>query len=131
MSQRATATFTITKWDEQPYEEFDGGRKLSRAHVGRAYTGDLEGSSTDQSLMFYREDGSANYLGFERFIGTLAGKVGSFVIQGDGTFAGGVASTKAFIVPGSGTGELSGLRGTVTFESGHADRYPITIDYEL
>jgi hypothetical protein len=33
MSERATASFDITTWDEEPYDERDGVR-LSRARAG-------------------------------------------------------------------------------------------------
>jgi Protein of unknown function (DUF3224) len=131
MSTRATATFKVTKWDEHPYQELDGGRKFTKASVTRSYTGDFEGDTTSESLMYYREDGTASYTGFEYFAGRLNGRSGSFAILGTGTFEKGVAKTSAEIVPGSGTGELRGIRGTVQFESGHADRYPITVDYDL
>ena len=29
----ATGTFKLEGWDEKPYEERDGGRKLTEAHV--------------------------------------------------------------------------------------------------
>ena len=35
------------------------------------------------------------------------------------------------IVPGSGTGELEGISGKGTWESGHAESYPISFEYEL
>jgi len=49
----------------------------------------------------------------DRIVGTLAGKAGSFVLQGSGTYSAtaGEAKWRAFVVPGSATGDLRGLRG--------------------
>jgi hypothetical protein len=131
MSTHATATFTIDKWDEQPYLELEGGRKFTRASVRSSYHGAIEGESTSESLMFYREDGTASYTGFEHVTGRLDGKAGSFILEGRGTFANGVASTTFVIVPSSGTGELKGIRGGAKFEAGHANSYSLLLDYDL
>ena len=42
MSERATASFEITVWDEQPYDEQDGIR-LSRTRVVKRFRGEVEG----------------------------------------------------------------------------------------
>ena len=45
MSQRATASFDITGWEEEPYHEEDGV-KLSRTRVVKTFRGEIEGEST-------------------------------------------------------------------------------------
>jgi len=115
MTTEAKAAFSMKRWDEktwdgQPYDQVTGP-KLTRAEVSYTYTGDIEGESTIQYLMFYRADGTGNSIGFERIEGKLGERAGSFLIQHDGTFAEkGVDGTFA-VVPGSGTGDLIGLRG--------------------
>jgi hypothetical protein len=131
MRTRATATFEVKGWDETPYNEVEGLAKLTRASVAKSYQGDIEGAGTLEYLMVYRPDGSANFVGLERIVGRLAGRAGSFVLQHSGTFEGGTAKVTWLVVPGSGTGELRGLRGEGGFASGHAQRYPITLDYEF
>ena len=114
MSEPTTATsaFQIASWDENPYEELAGKEKLTRAVVRQTYTGDFTGESRSDSLMYYPDgDHPVRYVGLERFSGTLAGRTGNFVVQANGTFADGVAATDWFVVPGSGSGELAGLRG--------------------
>jgi Protein of unknown function (DUF3224) len=49
MSERATASFDITTWDEEPYDERDGVR-LSRTRVVKAFRGEIEGESTAELL---------------------------------------------------------------------------------
>ena len=44
---------------------------------------------------------------------------------------GGTATAMWSVVPGSGTGDLRGLRGEGGFASAHADEYAITLDYDF
>ena len=111
----AKATFTMKSWDEktwegQPYTEVTGA-KLTRAEVAYTYQGDLTGDSTLQYLMFYRADGTGHAIALERIEGTLGGRRGSFVLQHSGTFAAQGVAGALMVLPGSGTGELAGLRG--------------------
>ncbi|MCK5488724.1 MAG: DUF3224 domain-containing protein, partial [Gemmatimonadetes bacterium] len=46
MSKRATATFEVASWDEQPFSEVDGGPRLTRATVTKSFHGDIEGEGT-------------------------------------------------------------------------------------
>ena len=131
MGHRAEATYEIKSWDESPYEEVEGGPKLTRATVVRSYLGDIEGDATTEYLMAHRPDGSASFVGFERIVGTIGDRPGSFVLQHVGTFCEGVAKGTFSVVPGSGTRDLHGLSGGGEFESGNAARYPITLAYEL
>ena len=131
MKTHASATFEIKAWDEQPYAEFEGGRKLTRASVKKTLHGDIEGEGSVEYLMAYGEDGSACFVGMERVVGRVGNRSGSFVLQHSGTFAGGIANATWFVVPGSGTGELVGLRGEGGAATGHAQQYALTLDYEL
>ena len=129
MSKQATATFEVKGWDEKPYDEIDGGPKLTRASVTKSYAGDIEGEGTLEYLMMHREDGSASFIGLERVVGKLDGRSGSFVLQQEGTFDGGIAKAKYFVLSDSGTGDLQGLQGQGEFEAGHQESYPITLEY--
>ncbi len=129
MTTHASATFEITGWDEKPYDEFAGGRKLTRAHVKKSFQGDITGASAVEYLMIYGEDGSAQVVGLERIIGRIGERAGSFVLQHEGTFQGGVVTIKLVVVPGSGTEDLQGLRGAGGFVVGHTAPFPITLDY--
>ncbi len=129
MSKQATATFEVKGWDEKPYDEVDGGPKLTRASVTKSYDGDIEGKGTLEYLMMHREDGSASFIGLERVVGKLDGRSGSFVLQHEGTFDGGIAKAKYFVLSDSGTGDLQGLRGKGDSEAGHQESYPITLEY--
>ncbi|MEE8521307.1 MAG: DUF3224 domain-containing protein [Gemmatimonadota bacterium] len=131
MSIHATATFEVKAWEEKPYDEIDEGPKLTRASVTKSFSGDIEGEGTVEYLMIHRDDGSASFVGLERVVGRVGDRSGSFVLQHTGTFEGGTAKTTWFVVPGSGTGDLRGLRGEGGFASAHAERYSITLDYDF
>ena len=128
----AKGTFTPQSWDEGPYAEVEGAPKLTHARVTSSYDGDLQGKGTSESLMFYRDDASATYVGYERIEGSLGGRSGSFVLEGTGTFENGVARTIWQVVPGSGTGALEGLRGGGGYDapSGEA-AVAYRLDYDL
>src|SRR5258707_8758157 len=111
MKKVANARFAIKSWDEKPYGEGQELPKLTRASVTKAFTGDIAGEGHVEYMMMYRSDGSATFVGLERIVGHVAGKAGSFVLQRTGVFENGVAKESYVVIPGSGTGELRGLRG--------------------
>lgn len=131
MMQRVNATFRITGWDDQPYDEIEDGPKLTRTKVTKVFEGDVEGASSLEYLMVQRPAGSAAFVGVERVVGRLGGRSGSFVLQHTGTFADGVARDSYEVVSGSGTGDLRGLRGGGSYDLAHADRHPFVLDYDF
>ncbi len=131
MSTHATATFQVKSWDEKPYDEIDDGPKLTRVSVTKSFAGDIEGEGTLEYLMIQRDDGSASFVGLERVVGRVGDRSGSFVLQHTGTYEEGTAKDAFSVVPGSGTGDLRGLRGEGSFASAHAENYPITLDYDF
>jgi len=130
MSSRASATFQVTNWDEKPYHEGEGEPKLTRATVTKTFTGDLEGEGVVEYLMVHQAAGTAAFVGMERVTGKLGERAGTFVLEHRGTYLDGTARAVCRIVPGSGTGELVGLKG----EGGFAARgreAPFALDYDL
>ena len=131
MKTTANARFAITSWNEQPYSEGPDLPKLSRATVTKTFTGDIQGDGHVEYLMMYRSDGTAAFVGLERIVGRIGGKAGSFVLQRSGVFEGGQAIESYSVIPGSGTGELSALRGEGTSSVGHGLEHPFVLNYEL
>lgn len=129
MSRHATGTFEVTSWDEQTYAELEGGGKLTRASVAQAFTGDIDGEGAVEYLMCYREDGTASVVGLQRIDGRVGDRAGSFVVQSTGSFDGREARGSLLVVPGSGTGELRGLRGEGEMVAGATTS--IALDYEV
>jgi hypothetical protein len=130
MSERATASFEITAWDEQPYHERDGIR-LSRTRVGKRFRGEIDGESTAELLMAVAGDDAAAYAGMERVTGRVNGREGSFVYLHTATAAGGTRSASWPVVAGTGTGELAGLSGQIRIDNLPDGGHVLTLDYEL
>jgi len=130
MSERATASFEITAWDEQPYDERDGV-KLSRTRVVKAFRGEIEGDSTAELLMVLAGEDSAAYVGIERVSGRVNGREGSFVYTHTATAAGGTQAADWPVVAGSGTGELAGISGRIRIDNLPDGGHVFTLDYEL
>ncbi len=131
MKNVATCQFAIKSWDEKPYGEGRDLPKLTRATVTKTFTGDIAGEGYVEYLMMYRSDGSATFVGLERVVGHVAGKAGSFVLHRTGVFENGVAKESYVVIPGSGTGQLQGLRGEGTSAVGHGTEHPLTLHYDF
>jgi Protein of unknown function (DUF3224) len=127
----ATGTFTVSSWDEDTYAELDGGGKLTKARVVFGLAGDLEAEGSWDAVMCYLPDGTASFTGYQRTAGKLAGRAGSFVLRADGTYSGGEARTSWQVVDGTGTGDLSGVRGGGTAISTGGPGGSYTFSYEL
>jgi hypothetical protein len=74
-------------------------------------------------------DGSASFVGIERLTGTLGGREGTFLLQDAGTVQGSVVDGDWFVVPGSGTGALTGLRGEGRFRANLGENAQVHLDY--
>ena len=133
MQKITAAKLKIESWDEKPYRELSDGGKLIRADVLLSGPGDGLTSATFEALMFYRADGTSDYVTLMHITGTLDGRPGSFVLQGHGTYDGTTARAQSQVVPGSGTGELAGLNGTAESVSSHQDYpfMPLTLKYDI
>jgi hypothetical protein len=126
---RANAKITVSKYEPVPYEEPAAGPALSRIHVEESFSGDIEADGVVEFLQAAQPDGTASFVGIERVTGTIAGRSGTFLLQDSGTVAGGIVSGDWFVVPGSGTGDLTGLRGTGGFRANLGEGAEITLDY--
>lgn len=82
--------------------------------LDKTYRGDLKGTGKGRMLTGMTSvKGSAAYVAIERIDGELNGKKGTFLIQHSGTMSKEKQSLTISVVPDSGTGELTGLIGTM------------------
>jgi Protein of unknown function (DUF3224) len=125
----ASAPFTNDRYDEEPYGEAEGA-EVSRVHISRTFSGDLEGESTAE-LLIAKSEGGGGYVGHDRITGTLEGKSGGFVFQHTGLMGPEGVTNTGVIVPGSGSGELEGITGEGTMLADGAGNHTLTLDYEL
>ena len=128
---QAASTIQITDWQEEIYDGESDGVRLSRATVKQKYEGGIQGESTVEHLMIYHADGSADFVGQERIVGSVEGRLGSMILRHAGRYADGVANNRVEVVAGSGTGELEGLEGWFQYGAGHGRTMEITFNYRL
>ncbi|MEU9971067.1 DUF3224 domain-containing protein [Streptomyces malaysiensis] len=134
MTTHTTGHFTYADWQETALDEAEGGAKLARAVVTNAFSGGIEASRTScQYAITYRSDKTGVCCGYELLTGTLDGRAGSFVVVQHGSWGEDAAVHCTFeVVPGSGTGELTGLTGSGTFTAGQGiTEIPYSFDYAL
>jgi hypothetical protein len=132
---QANATFSAKKWARKAWDgmpaEITGGQ-LSRIEISYTYQGDIEGEATVQYLIVDNGNNKGSFVALEKVTGSVGGRSGSFVFQHTGTFDNGNIKGTLAVIPGSGTDDLSGLRGQATIEvAKHLETYPITLEYEL
>jgi hypothetical protein len=128
MRARATAKITVRRSEAKPYDE-TAGVALVEIRLDETFTGDIDGESAVRALQVLHDDRSASTVSVQRFRGKLGGRQGTFVLQGSEIVERGKIKATWFVVPGSGTGELSGLRGEGGFEGEFGKGSDGTLDY--
>jgi hypothetical protein len=125
----ASGRIEVKSYEPQTYEEVEEGPNLVEISVIETFSGDIEGEGVARFLQAVRKDGSASFVGVERVTGSVGGRHGSFLLQDAGTLEGNTVKGDWFVVPGSGTGELAGLRGEGGFTAELGQNASITLDY--
>jgi Protein of unknown function (DUF3224) len=125
---RALAKITVQSSEAKPYDQ-TASPALMEIHLSETFTGDLDGESPVRALEVVRDDQSACLVSMQRFRGKLGGRQGTFVLQGSEIVENGKIKATWFVVPGSGTGDLSGLRGEGGFEGHFGKGSDGTLDY--
>lgn len=126
---RATAVISVNKYEPTAYDEPADGQVLTRIHVEESFVGDIAGEGVVEFLQAGQADGSASFVGIERVTGTVAGRSGTFLLQDAGTVQGKIVSGDWFVIPGSGTGGLAGLRGEGGFHANLGEGAQVRLDY--
>jgi Protein of unknown function (DUF3224) len=125
---RAKAKITVQSSEARPYDQTASPR-LMEIRLNETFTGDIDGESPVRALQVLRDDHSASLVSVQRFRGKLGGRQGTFVLQGQEIVENGRIKATWFVVPGSGTGDLSGLRGEGGFEGDFGKGSNGTLDY--
>lgn len=143
-THKTVCRFAPTSWSEQVLVDVDGtgttsgdayypDRGFTRVEATYRYSGAVEGTSTMTYLIAYMAGGAAPVLGFERFVGSVDGHEGSFVVRHTGEQDSGSVRGRLEVVPGMGTGDLEALRGEADLViAGHSeDGYELVLRYDL
>lgn len=127
MERIATGTFTVQMTPQGAPDTADDVA-LGRMALQKEFAGDLAGSGQGMMLTaMTAEDGSAGYVAMERVSGTLHGLSGSFILQHSGHMDRSAQQLTITVVAGSGTGALTGIRGSFALEVvGDEHRYSLT-----
>ncbi|MEU1673691.1 DUF3224 domain-containing protein [Streptomyces roseifaciens] len=131
---QTTGHFTFADWKEHDVTPAGTSPKLAHATVTNSFSGGIEatGTTCEYSIVYVTEK-TGTFTGLEILSGSLDGREGTFVVEERGSFGtDGTVYCSFEVVPGSGTGELTGLRGTGSFTAEHgAPSVPYTFAYEL
>ena len=114
--------------EARPYDQ-TASPALIEIHLSETFAGDIDGESPVRALQVLRDDRSASLVSMQRFRGRLDGREGTFVLKGSEMVEDGKIKATWFVVPGSGTGDLSGLRGEGGFEGDFGKGSEGTLDY--
>lgn len=128
MSKSATGTFEVKIL---PPSAPPGEGDFVRLSLDKTFAGELSGTSRVEMLA--SGDGkspSGGYVALERFNGKLDGRAGSFIMQHSGTMSPGAMEIRVLVTPGSGTGELEGISGTLEIRH-EGKQHFYTLQYEL
>lgn len=130
MTLQAKGAFD-TKVTPHPATDMAEGLNVGRMTFHKKFRGDLEGTSVLEMLgVMDKALGSGGYVALERITGVLAGRSGSFVMQHSSTMTRGKPSQSITVVPDSGTGELTGLSGSMTIDIVSGNHFYV-FDYTL
>ncbi|MEO7351161.1 MAG: DUF3224 domain-containing protein [Marmoricola sp.] len=111
MNQTARGTFAVDIAQRPQDPDTEG---LGQMTLRKTWSGGIE--ATGWGLMISGGDpgaGCAGYVAMEVVDGVVGDRNGRFALQQFGTMLGGETHQVYEVVPGSGTGELSGLSGTL------------------
>lgn len=120
---KLTGHFTFADWKESAVTGEDGLPRLAHATVTNAFSGGIEAEATtcDYSIA-YLDGGTGTFAGVELVSGRVDGRAGTFVLEERGRFGSDGTVHCAFeVVEGSGTEELTGLRGSGGFTYRHGE----------
>ncbi|WP_181783002.1 DUF3224 domain-containing protein [Pseudonocardia pini] len=122
--------FELPTWVDTVYAEA-GGETYARVSNAKVWSGGIVGESSAELITVSTASGSAAYVGIERLEVAVDGRKGTFVLShvASGDATGGTMTVA--VVPGSGTGELAGLTGTMQIDRSPAGEHTWEFEYGL
>lgn len=128
-TMHATGPFEVKM---TPQADATGSAPFARMEIDKHYHGDLEATATGFMLSAGSpQKGTAGYVAMEKVTGSLRGKTGSFVLQHNGTMNGSRRELTITVTPGSGTGQLEGISGTMTIKVVPDGKHSYEFEYAL
>jgi hypothetical protein len=133
---RTSGTFSVASFeptDVTPEPAITTALPIGVARMEKVYDGDVRGrSATLFTAAFDQATGQGTYIALEAFEGSVDGRAGTFAYVHSATTSGADRSDEFFlVVPGSGTGELAGIRGGGSLGVEADGTHRVTLEYEL
>ncbi len=128
---RSIATFENIKHEPAALGEATESPPRSQVKAQRLYKGALVGESAGNMLVCQISEADFGYVGMDLFKGSLDGRPGSFIYQHGELNVGGKVKPFGFIVTGSGTGALKGIKGDVSISVSPEWVHTITLDWDI
>jgi hypothetical protein len=128
--QTVTGTFELSMSAQPPMHDADGVT-ITTITVDKRFAGPLRADGRVHMISATTPiTDSAGYVAIERITGSLDGRSGSFLVVHTGLLDRGQPTLAVSIVPDSGTGELTGIRGRMTIDAAEGTHvYALT--YEI
>lgn len=130
MSRRAVGSFDVSVKPLEAYAQDSPG--LGRMSIDKQYHGDIDGTGRGEMLTGMTDvKDSGVYVAVERVTGAVHGKKGTFIVHHTGVVARGAQDLRITVVPDSGTGDLTGLTGTLAIDIAPDGTHTYCFDYAL
>jgi hypothetical protein len=130
----AKGSFEVKMTPAEP-TEFEKANDIARLTSDKTWHGDFEGASHGEMITgSTASTGSMAYVAIERMTGKLNGRQGSFTFAHRASMMKGDASAgelSVTVVPNSGTGDLTGLAGSLMIQIDAQGKHSWTFDYSL
>lgn len=130
MEHETRSTFTVDGIDHGEPVADHPGVEVARAQVHKTFAGPLSGTGRVDMTTALAGQGRG-YVGVEWIEGVLDGRDGGFALLHCGTADQHEQWAVWRIVPGSGTGELAGIRGEAEIDITEDGTHVLTVRYDL
>ena len=127
MTKHAKSAFDVTITPQESAADATVARML----LYKEFHGDLDAIAHGEMMAASEPlTGAGVYVALDRVTGTLHGRSGSFLMAHRGIRNADGQSLDIVIVPGTGTGQLAGITGTIGIDIVEKKHF-YTVDYEL
>jgi hypothetical protein len=123
--------YQITGGIEETLRDVEGEPRLTRVSGTMRFEGPIVGDGAVEWVMLYALDRSSRFTGYQRFEGSIGGQKGAVFMESTGFYDGRQSVGSWRIIPGSGTGGLTGIAGHGTFEAPGGEFVSYELEYEL
>ena len=132
MTHHISGPFDVKVTPQKPDTQIARTANLGRLTIDKRFHGDLEASAKGEMLATQSDvKGSAGYVALERVTGKLQGRSGSFVLLHSATMRRGTPESNISVVPDSGTGELTGLTGSMRIKVGADGAHSYEFEFRI